>query len=297
MKIGFIGLGIMGRPMAAHLIRGGHEIHGYDLVGIPAELVEMGARAEPDARSVAAASEIVILMVQDTPHVEAALFDADGVAEGLSPGKLVIDMSSISPLATKGFAARINELGCDYLDAPVSGGEIGAQQATLTVMAGGPQAAFDRAKPVLELMGRTVTLIGDNGAGQTCKVANQIIVGLTVEAVAEALLFAAKAGADPAKVRAALMGGAAGSVILENHGRRMIERNFEPGFRVELQQKDLALALAGARTLGISLPNTASTQELFNACVARGEARSDHSIIVRTLERMADFEIGGPTKA
>ncbi|EDP63131.1 2-hydroxy-3-oxopropionate reductase [alpha proteobacterium BAL199] len=294
MKIGFVGLGIMGRPMAANLLAAGHELHGYATSGVPDDLIKLGAKAEANGQAVAAASEIVILMVPDTPHVEAALFGEGGVASGLAKGTLVIDMSSISPTATKDFAARINALGCDYLDAPVSGGEVGAQQATLTIMVGGPQAAFDRAKPIFELMGKNITLVGGNGDGQTCKVANQIIVGLTIEAVGEALLFASKAGADPEKVRGALMGGFASSRILELHGKRMIERNFEPGFRINLHQKDLNLALSGARELGISLPNTATTQELFNACAARGGSAKDHSALVQALELLADHQIGQP---
>jgi 2-hydroxy-3-oxopropionate reductase len=226
------------------------------------------------------------------PDVERVLFGANGLAEGLRPGKLVIDMSSIAPLSTKDFAGRINALGCDYLDAPVSGGEVGAKNAALTIMVGGPQAAFERAKPVFELMGKNITLVGGNGDGQTCKVANQIIVALNIEAVAEALLFAAKAGADPAKVRQALLGGFAASRVLEVHGERMIKRTFDPGFRIELHQKDLGLALAGARALGLSLPNTASAQELFNACAANGGAKWDHSAMVRALERLANHEVG-----
>jgi len=235
--------------------------------------------------------------VPDTPHVEAALFGPGGVAEGLSPGKVVVDMSSISPIATKGFAEKINALGCDYLDAPVSGGEVGAKAASLTIMVGGPQAAFDRVKPLFEAMGKNVTLVGGNGDGQTTKVANQIIVALTIEAVAEALLFAAKAGADPARVRQALMGGFAASRILEVHGERMIQRNFAPGFRIALHQKDLALALDGARALGVPLPNTAATQQLLHAAVAQGGAAWDHSAILKVLERQADFEIAGPAAA
>jgi 2-hydroxy-3-oxopropionate reductase len=241
---------------------------------------------------VAQKADIVILMLPDTPDVERVLFGTNGVAEGLRPGKLVIDMSSIAPLATKDFAGRINALGCDYLDAPVSGGEVGAKNAALTIMVGGPQAAFERAQPVFELMGKNITLVGGNGDGQTCKVANQIIVALNIEAVAEALLFAAKAGADPAKVRQALLGGFAASRVLEVHGERMIKRTFDPGFRIELHQKDLGLALAGARALGLSLPNTASAQELFNACAANGGAKWDHSAMVRALERLANHEVG-----
>src|SRR3954452_14968156 len=231
-------------------------------------------------------------MVPDTPHVEAALFSPGGVAEGLKPGKLIVDMSSISPLETKLFAAKINALGCDYLDAPVSGGDVGAKAASLTIMVGGPEAAFEKVKPLFEKMGKNITLVGGNGDGQTTKVANQIIVALTIEAVAEALLFAAKAGADPARVRQALMGGFASSRILEVHGERMIKRNFDPGFRIELHQKDLNLALSGAKTLNLSLPNTASTQQLFNACAAQGGAQWDHSGLLRILEVMGGFEIG-----
>jgi len=234
----------------------------------------------------------VIVMVPDTPDVKSVLFDPGGVADGLSPGKTVVDMSSISPIETKRFAAAINDKGCDYLDAPVSGGEVGARAASLTIMVGGPEAAFARIRPLFELMGKNITLVGGNGDGQTAKVANQIIVALNIEAVAEALLFAARAGADPAKVRQALMGGFAASRILEVHGERMIKRTFDPGFRIELHQKDLNLALASARTLGVSLPNTANAQELFNACAAHGGKAWDHSAMVRALEKLANFEIG-----
>jgi len=230
-------------------------------------------------------------MVPDTPHVESVLFNADGVAAGLSAGKLVIDMSSIAPVATKAFAQRINALGCDYLDAPVSGGEVGAKAATLTIMVGGPDAAFERAKPLFELMGKNITLVGGNGDGQITKVANQIIVALTIEAVGEALLLASKAGADPARVRQALMGGFANSRILEVHGERMVKRTFKPGFRIELHQKDLNLALSTARELGVALPNTATAQELFNTCAAHGGAGDDHSAMVRALELMANHDI------
>jgi 2-hydroxy-3-oxopropionate reductase len=235
---------------------------------------------------------VIITMVPDTPHVASVLFDTDGVAEGLSPGKLVMDMSSISPVETKQFAERINFLGCDYVDAPVSGGEVGARAASLTIMVGAREAAFDRVKPLLGLMGKNITLVGGNGAGQTCKVANQIIVALNIEAVGEALLFASKMGADPAKVRQALMGGFAASRILEVHGERMVNRTFEPGFRIELHQKDLNLALSSARAIGVSLPNTANAQELFNACAAHGGKGWDHSAMVRALEMMANFEVG-----
>jgi 2-hydroxy-3-oxopropionate reductase len=291
-NIGFIGLGIMGKPMALNLIKGGHTLYLNSRSGVPAELTQAGGKSCDSAKAVAQQAEVIILMVPDTPDVEKVLFGQNGVAEGLAKGKLVIDMSSISPIATKEFAQRINALGCDYLDAPVSGGEVGARNAALTIMVGGPQAAFERAKPLFEQLGKNITLVGGNGDGQTCKVANQIIVALNIEAAAEALLFAAKAGADPAKVRQALMGGFAASRVLEVHGERMIKRTFDPGFRIELHQKDLGLALAGARALGLSLPSTANAQELFNACAANGGAKWDHSAMVRALERLANHEVG-----
>ena len=235
-------------------------------------------------------------MLPDTPDVELVLFGSNGVAEGLAPGRTVVDMSSVSPVATKDFASRVNERGCDYLDAPVSGGEVGAKAASLTIMVGGSQQAFDRVRPLFDLLGKNVTLVGETGAGQTTKVANQIIVALTIEAVAEGLLFASKAGADPTKVRQALMGGLATSRILEVHGERMIRRTFEPGFRIALHQKDLNLALTSARQLGVSLPNTATAQELFNACAAHGGAAWDHSAMVRALELMANHGISSSTE-
>lgn len=292
MNVGFIGLGIMGRPMAEHLAAAGHTLFLHSRSGVPEGMTGTACHT---AREVAAQAEVIIVMVPDTPDVEKVLFGSDGVAEALSAGKIVVDMSSISPIATKEFAAHVNEAGADYLDAPVSGGEVGAKQASLTIMVGGPETAFERVRPIFEKMGKNITLVGENGAGQTTKVANQIIVALTIEAVAEGLLFASKAGADPAKVRQALMGGLATSRILELHGNRMIERTFNPGFRIELHQKDLNLALQGARALGISLPNTANAQELFNACVARGGKGWDHSAMVRALETMANHEIGAKT--
>ena len=291
-NIGFIGLGIMGTPMAAHLIKGGHHAFLHSRSGVPASLTEAGGEACASAEEVARHADIVITMVPDTPDVEAVLFGERGVAAGLSRGKIVVDMSSISPIATKAFAKRIDALGCGYLDAPVSGGEVGAKAATLTIMVGGSEATFAKVKPILELMGKNVTLVGGPGDGQTTKVANQIIVALTIEAVGEALVFAAKAGADPAKVRQALMGGFASSRILEVHGERMVKRTFDPGFRIALHQKDLNLALSAARAMGVSLPNTATAQELFNACGANGGSGWDHSAMVRALEKLANFEIG-----
>ncbi len=291
MNVGFIGLGIMGTPMAGHLIDAGHTLFVYDVFKIPEALTAKGATAAASSADVAKNADIIILMVPDTPHVDEALFGAKGVAEGLSAGKIVVDMSSISPVETKKFAAKINALGCDYLDAPVSGGDVGAKAASLTIMVGGPEKAFETVKPLFEKMGKNITLVGGNGDGQTTKVANQIIVALTIEAVGEALLFASKAGADPAKVRQALMGGFAASRILEVHGERMVKRNFDPGFRIELHQKDLNLALSSARALQVALPNTATAQELFNAVAARGGSKLDHSAMVHALELLADHKI------
>lgn len=294
-NIGFIGLGIMGKPMAGHLIRGGHSLFLHSRSGVPADLVALGGRAFSSHQEVTRHADIIITMLPDTPDVEKVLFGVDGIVAGLQydPGRIriIVDMSSISPLETRKFADRIKTLGHDYADAPVSGGDVGARNATLTIMVGASVATFGKVKPILELMGNSVTHIGDVGAGQICKVANQIVVSSTIEAVAEALLFASKAGADPGKVRVALMGGFAASRVLEVHGERMINRRFEPGFRIELHQKDLNIALESASALGVSLPNTATVRELFSACLAHGGAKWDNSAIVKMLEKMANHEI------
>ncbi len=292
MNLGWIGLGIMGAPMCGHLIAAGHTMTVHTRSKVPEALSAAGARTAPSAAAVAAASDIVFLMLPDTPDVERVLFGEHGVATGLKPGTLVVDMSSISPMATKDFAARIRGLGGDYLDAPVSGGEVGAKAASLTIMAGGSEQAFARALPMLQAMGKNITHVGGSGDGQTTKVANQIIVALNIAAVAEALVFAAKAGADPAKVRQALMGGFASSRILEVHGERMIKRTFNPGFRIGLHQKDLNLALQGAKALGVALPGTAQAAQLMQVCAANGLAEADHSALVKALELMAAHEIG-----
>jgi 2-hydroxy-3-oxopropionate reductase len=291
-RIGFIGLGIMGAPMAGHLIAAGHSLFLKSRRGVPEALLAAGGTACATAAEVAERADTIILMLPDTPDVEQVLFGAGGVAGGLSPGKTVIDMSSIAPLATKDFAARIAERGGAYLDAPVSGGEVGAKNAALSIMVGGEAETFARAEPLFAAMGKTVTHVGPVGSGQVAKVANQIIVALTIEAVAEGLLFASKAGADPAKVRQAITGGLATSRILELHGARMIERTFDPGFRIGLHQKDLNLALDNARTLGLSLPATALAQQLFSACVAQGGAAWDHSALVKALEALANHAVG-----
>jgi 2-hydroxy-3-oxopropionate reductase len=289
--LGFIGLGVMGAPMAEHLIKAGHTVHLYTIEGVPEALKSAGGKVEKNAADVAKAADIIITMVPDTPHVEAVLFGENGVAQNIGKGKLVVDMSSISPIETKKFAEKIEKLGGRYLDAPVSGGEVGAKAASLTIMVGGHDEDFATMKPYFELMGKNITHVGGNGDGQTTKVANQIIVALNIQAVAEALVFASKAGADPAKVRQALMGGFASSRILEVHGERMIKRTFNPGFRIELHQKDLNLALQGARSLGVALPNTANAAQLMNGLAANGGSALDHSALIKAIELLSGHEI------
>ena len=291
LKLGFVGLGIMGAPMAGHLLKAGHKLFVNTRSKVAAELA--GATVCASARQVAEQADIVFLMLPDTPDVAQVLFGENGVAAGLAAGKTVVDMSSISPIETKAFAARINALGCDYLDAPVSGGEVGAKAGSLTIMVGGPDLVFDRVKPLFELMGKNITLVGGNGDGQTTKVANQIIVALNIAAVGEALLFASKAGADPVKVRQALRGGFAASRILEVHGERMIKRTFNPGFRIALHQKDLNLALQGAKAMDMALPQTANAAQLMQTCAAQGWDQLDHSALVKALELMAAHEVAG----
>jgi 2-hydroxy-3-oxopropionate reductase len=291
-ELGFIGLGIMGKPMAEHLLKAGHKVYAYDIMPKSlSELQQKGAIACASSKEVAGKAWIVFLIVPDTPDVEAAIFGKNGIAEGIKPGSIVVDMSSISPIATKEFAKKLKAMGVEMLDAPVSGGQVGAQNASLSIMVGGPTEIFEKIKPYFEIMGKNIVLIGGNGDGQTCKVANQIVVALTIEAVGEALLFASKAGADPAKVRSALMGGFADSRILQLHGERMIKRTFEPGFRVRLHQKDLNLALESARKMGLSLPSTAIAQELFNSIAAHGGSELDHSALVQALENMANHTV------
>jgi len=291
MKLGFIGLGIMGAPMAGHLIAAGHTVYLQTRSRVPDGLLQAGGVACANATEVAQHADVIFLMLPDTPDVEKVLFGDHGVAAGLVAGKTVVDMSSISPVVTKQLAQRINALGCEYVDAPVSGGEVGAKAASLTIMVGASEASFNAVLPVLQHMGKNITLVGGNGDGQTCKVANQIIVALNIAAVGEALLFASKAGADPAKVRQALMGGFAASRILEVHGERMVKRTFTPGFRIGLHQKDLGLALAGARELGLALPQTAGAAQLMQVCSANGLGNLDHSGLVRALEIMAGHTV------
>ena len=282
----------MGKPMSGHLVKAGHEVSVYDLNSAHVqELTAKGASACKSSKEVAQKSDIIFIMVQDTPDVEAVLFGKDGVAEGLKANSIVVDMSSISPIATKEFAKKLGGMKVEMLDAPVSGGQVGAENAALSIMVGGEAEVFEKIKPYFQLMGKNIVHVGGNGDGQTCKVANQIVVALNIEAVAEALLFASKAGADPVKVRAALMGGFAQSRILELHGERMLNRTFNPGFRIRLHQKDLNLALQAARSMGVSLPNTATAQELFNAVAAQGGIDLDHSAMVLALEKLANHQV------
>ena len=290
-KLGFIGLGIMGAPMAGHLRAAGHELFVHTRSQVPRALLDAGAVACKTPAELAAKADVIFTMVPDTPDVATVLFGENGVAGALSKGKTVVDMSSISPIETQDFARRIEAAGADWLDAPVSGGEVGAKAASLTIMVGGKDEVFARVQPLLALMGKNITHVGPAGAGQITKVANQIIVALNIAAVGEALVFASKAGADPARVRQALMGGFAASRVLEVHGERMIKRTFNPGFRIKLHQKDLNLALQGALSLGLALPNTAMTTQLMQACAAQGDDQLDHSALVTALERLANHPV------
>ena len=292
--IGFIGVGTMGLPMVKNLLQAKFSVTIFDLnTAAVKDAVTAGATPAASAQDVATNTEIIITMLPDTSDVETVLFGENSISQGLTAGKLLIDMSSISPEATVEFAARINAQGCEYLDAPVSGGEVGAISGKMTIMVGGPEAAFNRAKPTFDAMGSTVTLIGTrNGDGQVCKVANQIIGGVMVNAVAEALLFADKAGADAAKVREALLGGAVRSFILENHGGRMLDRNFDPTFRANLQRKDLNLAIEACQKLNIVLPQATAAWETYNATIAGGDGDNDAISVLKTLERLAGHEIG-----
>jgi len=292
--IGFIGVGTMGLPMVKNLLQAKFLVTVFDLnTAAVKDAVTAGATPAASAQDVATNTEIIITMLPDTSDVETVLFGENSICQGLTAGKLLIDMSSVSPEATVEFASRINALGCEYLDAPVSGGEVGAISGKMTIMVGGPEAAFNRAKPAFDAMGSTVTLIGTrNGDGQVCKVANQIIGGVMVNAVAEALLFADKAGADAAKVREALLGGAVRSFILENHGGRMLDRNFDPTFRANLQRKDLNLAIEACQKLNIVLPQATAAWETYNATIAGGDGDNDAISVLKTLERLAGHEIG-----
>ena len=296
-RIGFIGLGIMGKPMSQHLLNAGFSLTVLDVVkSAVGELVVLGANSAASPKEVAAQSDIIITMLPDSPQVEEVVFGPRGLLEGLRTGALVIDMSTILPSVARKVADAARAKGADALDAPVSGGEVGAKNATLTIMVGGSPAAFERAKPIFEKVGKNITLVGEAGAGQITKAANQIIVGVTIAAVSEALLLAAKAGVDPAKVREALMGGFASSRILELHGNRMIQRTFQPWFKIKLHRKDMNIILNTARELSVTLPMSANVAELINGLIANGGAELDHSALVTMFEKLANFEIGATGK-
>jgi 2-hydroxy-3-oxopropionate reductase len=285
--IAFIGLGTMGGPMVERLIAGGHRLQINRVKPGSQHLVEAGAYAADTPAAAARGADVVILMVPDTPDVETVLFGPNGVAESLNDKSLVIDMSSIAPVATRNFAERVGLTGAHYLDAPVSGGEVGAKAGTLTIMVGGDPADFERAKPIFDLLGKNITHVGPVGCGQVVKVANQIIVGLTIECVGEAFLLAERAGVELEMLRAALMGGFAQSRILELHGQRMIDGTFDPGFALRLHRKDLNIALETARELDIVLPNTATTMQLMETAVSRGMGNKDHSVLFCALNDLS----------
>jgi 2-hydroxy-3-oxopropionate reductase len=294
-RIGFIGLGIMGQPMAKHLLRANYPLTALDLnPALQSELVSSGAIAGTSLEQVARGNDVIITMLPDSPDVESVMFGIDGVMQGLRPGSLVIDMSTILPSMARRVTLAARAKGADGLDVPVSGGQVGAINAILTIMVGGSQSAFERAKPIFEKMGKNITLVGEAGAGQVTKAANQAIVGITIAAVSEALLLASKAGVDPKKVREALMGGFAQSRILELHGNRMIERNFQPGFKIKLHRKDMAIIQNTARELGLALPLSAQVAEMMNALIAHGGGELDHSALVNIYEELAQTRITNP---
>jgi 2-hydroxy-3-oxopropionate reductase len=288
MKLGFIGLGIMGRPMALNLRHAGHAlwVHGRRPVTMEV-LVEAGAQACHTVADVAAHAEIIFIMVSDTPDVENIVLGATGLAQRLRPGQVIVDMSTISPASTRRLAQELETRGVEMLDAPVSGGEIGAINASLSIMVGGREKTFQRVKPLFDVLGKNVVHVGDHGAGQVAKACNQIVAALTIEAVSEALTFARKNGVDAAKVRAALMGGFAGSKILEVHGQRMLDNDFKPGFKVKLHQKDLRIVMEDAHQLGIGLPGAALVAQHLNALMGSGDGELDSSAIVKVIERMS----------
>jgi 2-hydroxy-3-oxopropionate reductase len=291
-QLGFIGLGIMGKPMAGHLLAAGHPVAVYNRSSKSvAELAQKGAVACASCKEVGQRSDIVFLMVPDTADVETVLFGPNGLVEGLKSGSTVVDMSTISPVATWDIAKRLKDKGIRMLDAPVSGGQIGAEQATLTIMVGGEPSVYEEVLPFLKLFGKKITYIGGHGTGQICKAANQTVVAGTLLVISEALVLASKAGADPAKVREALLGGFAQSRILEVHGERMIKRNFQPGFRARLQQKDLNIVLQTARSIGVSMPATTLAQEMYNSLAAYDGADLDHSALVQSIERLAQHQL------
>jgi len=291
MNIAFIGLGIMGTPMALNLKKAGHTVFVYGRrPESVAPLAEAGCTACASPAEAAALADITLIMVSDTPDVETVLFGYNCVADGAKPGSVVVDMSTISPTATQAFAHKLQARGIEMLDAPVSGGDVGAINATLSIMVGGKPEVFERVKPVFEAMGKNIVLVGDNGAGQVAKACNQIVVAVTIEAVAEALTFARKNGVDPARVRDALMGGFAGSRILEVHGKRMLDNEYKPGFKTKLHQKDLNIVMQTAKELGLALPGAALVMQHLNALMGTGGAELDSAAVMKIVERESGME-------
>lgn len=291
-RIGFIGLGIMGKPMAMNLLKAGYPLSVLARASAGTqEVIAAGAKAQPTPAAVAEVSDVVITMLPDSPQVEEVILGPNGVLEGIRPSGLIIDMSTVLPATARRVAAAARERGAEALDAPVSGGQVGAQNATLSIMVGGSAEAFQRARPIFEKLGKNIVHVGEAGAGQVTKAANQIVVAVTIAAVSEALVLAARAGVDPAKVREALLGGFAQSRILDLHGNRMLQRNFQPGFKAKLHRKDLSIILDTARELGVALPVTGVVTELMNALIAHGGGELDHSALVTVLETLADVQV------
>lgn len=288
MDIGFIGLGLMGRPLAGHLANAGHTLHLW--ARRPAALepfTDMAVQCYASAAEVARHAEVVITMVADAPDVREVILGADGIAAGARPGLIVVDMSTINPNAARQIGAELEARGIEFLDAPVSGGEVGAINATLTIMVGGKPEVFEKLKPLFEKMGKSITLIGGVGAGQVAKACNQILTGVGIAAVAEAFNFATRSGVDAGRVREALLGGFAYSRILENHGQRMLDRNFKPGFKAWMHQKDLRIVMEEAHRLGLMLPSAAATAQLFNALVGSGMGNDDSIAALKLLEMIS----------
>lgn len=288
MKVGFVGLGIMGRPMAINLRKAGHSlwVHGRRAASMQ-PVVEAGATGCASPEDVAKQADVIFVMVSDTPDVQQVVLAEKGIINGAKRGSIVVDMSTISPAATREMAAELAKRGVEMLDAPVSGGEVGAVNGTLSIMVGGKKEAFDKVLPLFQAMGKNIVHVGDNGAGQVAKACNQIVVALTIEAVSEALTFARKNSVDAAKVRAALMGGFAGSKILEVHGQRMLDNDFKPGFKVKLHQKDLRIVMEDAGKLGLALPGAALVSQHLNALMGAGDSELDSSAIVKAVERLS----------
>ena len=292
-KVGFIGLGIMGHPMAKNLM----EV-GYDLVvhnrspEKTEELAEEGATAAGSPREVAEGCDVVITMLPDSPQVEEVLAGEGGVFEGVRDGALVVDMSTISPVVTENLASKANEKGASLLDAPVSGGDVGAIEGTLSIMVGGSEEDFERARPLFEVMGKTVTHVGPTGAGQVTKAANQIVVALTIEAVSEALVLGSKGGVSPEKILDVLGGGLAGNKVMEVKREKFLSHTFKPGFRSELHHKDLRIALAAGREYGVALPVTAIVDQMLLMMERKGWGGEDHSALLKVIEDLSQHEIG-----